>query len=424
MFNDKNTHYIKHVAELGNNLEIVVQQDIRDKAGQQLLPRGARLDEKALDALTGRELAQPLDYSIRVGDPIAGARLATMFKRLIEESATLLPHVLRRANHFDLLAGIAHGLKFNPTVAGKLTLLEKRMPKVMRHSLEVATNALSLGMLLNLAEDDIQKLLTVGLLHDIGDLHLDPEIFLPEHTLTHDDWRQIHAHPVIAFLLFKPLADYHPAITQPILEHHERMDGSGYPRGIKGEAIGKLGKIAAVAETVTSILTKDSTDHLEVVLRLLNKKLDPTVIGALTKDLGRLPKSASKAAQEPPAELFAPDMVLIQLLENWDALSDSLNAIKPDLFPSLFARMKEIKKWAYQAGVFTEGDMRELLMSDPETRYEMHSMIREILYQLNYALRETERLGKQTDGVIPPEATEALRQWLDYVASVNDKLQA
>jgi HD-GYP domain-containing protein (c-di-GMP phosphodiesterase class II) len=423
VYNDKNSHYLKHVAELGDMIDILVREDIRDKAGKPLLAKGARIDGGSFEVLAGQELAQPLDYSIRVVDPINGPRLAGLFKRLMEESEILLPHILRRANHFDALAGIVYGVKLNAALANKLTVLEKRMPKLMRHSLEVATNALSLAALLELGEDDIQKLLLIGLLHDMGDLHLAPEIFAPDHALSHEEWRQIHAHPIIAFLLLKPFPEYHPAISQPILEHHERMDGSGYPRGVKGEAIGKLGKIAAVSETVTSILTKDSTDHLEVVLRLLNKKLDPTVVGALSKDLSRLPKNALKTDEEPPADLFFPEMVLIQLLENWDVLSNALNAVKPDLFPSLFARMKEIKKWAYQAGVFTEGDMRDLLMSDPETRYEMHSMIREILYQLNYALREAENLDQQADGAIPPEVAESLRQWLDYVASVNEKLQ-
>ena len=86
-----------------------------------------------------------------------------------------------------------------------------------------------------------------ALLHDIGNMGIPDSILLKPGPLTDDEWVIMKKHPVYAFELLSPIAYLRPALEIPY-SHHEKWDGTGYPRGLRGEQIPKAARIFAVAD--------------------------------------------------------------------------------------------------------------------------------------------------------------------------------
>ena len=98
---------------------------------------------------------------------------------------------------------------------------------------------------------------TAGLLHDIGRFGLSDRVMEKGRTLTEQDWETIRRHPELGADMLRDLGIYGP-VAEIVRAHHERVDGRGYPDGLKGDEIPELAKIVAVAETYDT-LTADDT---------------------------------------------------------------------------------------------------------------------------------------------------------------------
>lgn len=119
--------------------------------------------------------------------------------------------------------------------------------------------ALILAIKSRLPERDLANVAAAGMLHDIGELHIDPALLRPGHPLDPDAMRHVYAHPMTAYLILQTYPMFHPEISTAVFEHHERLDGSGYPRGLKGEEIGRLGQILMLAEAVNALFERAGT---------------------------------------------------------------------------------------------------------------------------------------------------------------------
>ena len=103
------------------------------------------------------------------------------------------------------------------------------------------------------ARADVRDAAAAGLLHDLGMLHIAPDLLDSEERLSGDELRPVYVHPLTSSMLVDRFADYSKEVVRAIVEHHERLDGSGYPRGLAGDAISPLGRVLALAEVVTAM---------------------------------------------------------------------------------------------------------------------------------------------------------------------------
>ena len=101
---------------------------------------------------------------------------------------------------------------------------------------------------LGLPEHKIEELRSVGLLHDIGKIALDENILNKPGKLTDEEWKEIKRHPEIGYRILSTVNDM-SEMAEYVLAHHERWDGKGYPRGLKGEEIPFASRIIAIADT-------------------------------------------------------------------------------------------------------------------------------------------------------------------------------
>ncbi|GEM_PF-6616880 len=127
-------------------------------------------------------------------------------------------------------------------------VLEVRDPYTAGHSIRVAAFSLVVARGLGLDERQMAILEHGAALHDVGKIAIRREVLNKGGVLTDDEFEHIKMHPVIAREILEPVAEFAP-VLEVVYHHHERIDGRGYPSGLKGDEIPLLAQIVAVADT-------------------------------------------------------------------------------------------------------------------------------------------------------------------------------
>ncbi len=177
----------------------------------------------------------------------------------------------------------------SPSMRGKTinvimrTLYEKNK-REERHSHRVSLLCKSIGEALNLTEGKIEELKMVGLLHDIGKTALDDKVLNKPGKLTDDEWKEIKRHPEIGYRILSTVNDM-ADLANHVLYHHERWNGQGYPKGLKGDEIPFVSRIISIADAydaMTSDRSYRSALPKEAVIAELEKnsgvQFDPELV--------------------------------------------------------------------------------------------------------------------------------------------------
>ncbi len=130
--------------------------------------------------------------------------------------------------------------------------LEKRDPYTAGHQHQVAKLARAIAREMNLPRQIVEGIYMGGLIHDIGKIYVPAEILSRPGRLSEAEFNLIKAHPQVGYDIVKGIEFPWP-VTQMILQHHERLDGSGYPQGLKDGDIALEAKILAVADVVEAM---------------------------------------------------------------------------------------------------------------------------------------------------------------------------
>ena len=138
------------------------------------------------------------------------------------------------------------------TVHALASAVEMRDPYTAGHQRRVTQLAYSIAEEMGLSEDRIEGIHVAGLIHDIGKINLPAEILSKPGLLSDSEFALIKAHPQVGHDILKEI-DFPWPVVQIVLQHHERMDGSGYPQGLKGEEILLEARILGVADVVEAM---------------------------------------------------------------------------------------------------------------------------------------------------------------------------
>lgn len=130
--------------------------------------------------------------------------------------------------------------------------LEAKDFRLRRHSDRVAGYALQLGKKLNLSDEDNALLHHGSILHDIGNIGIADSILLKPSGLSDWEFEEVRLHPIIGETICRPLASLAPVLPL-IRSHHEKLDGSGYPDALKGDAIPLLVRILSVVDVYDTL---------------------------------------------------------------------------------------------------------------------------------------------------------------------------
>ncbi|WP_237562795.1 HD-GYP domain-containing protein [Bacillus dakarensis] len=135
--------------------------------------------------------------------------------------------------------------------------LDSRDPYTLNHSENVAKYAVQIAEKMGLPKASCEILRKGSLLHDTGKIGIQEHVLMKNGKLTDEEYEIIKSHPTIGFNMVKHISDFHSnGVLDIILYHHERYDGKGYAKGLKGEQIPLFARIVAVADTFDAMTSK------------------------------------------------------------------------------------------------------------------------------------------------------------------------
>lgn len=149
----------------------------------------------------------------------------------------------------------------NDSILDEIKKFKSENKYTYSHSVNVALYSLLIGKWIGLHEDEMKKVVKSGLLHDIGKYKIAPEIINKKGKLTKREFEIIKTHSVIGYEMSEFIPDIDEDVRQAILSHHEREDGSGYPRGLKGQEISLYAKILAIADVYDALTSERVYKH-------------------------------------------------------------------------------------------------------------------------------------------------------------------
>ncbi len=136
---------------------------------------------------------------------------------------------------------------YDATIEGWSRALDLRDKETEGHTQRVTEMTLKLARAAGMSAEELTHVRRGALLHDIGKMGIPDAILLKPDKLTDEEWAVMRRHPTLAYDMLSPIAYLRPALDIPYC-HHEKWDGSGYPRGLKGEAIPLAARLFAVAD--------------------------------------------------------------------------------------------------------------------------------------------------------------------------------
>jgi len=180
-------------------------------------------------------------------------------------------------------------LAYDATIEGWSRALDLRDKETEGHTQRVTEMTIRLARMMGLSEAEIVQIHRGALLHDIGKMGIPDNILLKPGPLTPDEWEIMRKHPTYAYEMLSPIAYLRPALDIPYC-HHEKWDGTGYPRGLKGEQIPLAARIFAVAD-VWDALSSDrpyraavpKDEVLAYIRAESGKHFDPRVVEVFLK---------------------------------------------------------------------------------------------------------------------------------------------
>jgi HD-GYP domain-containing protein (c-di-GMP phosphodiesterase class II) len=200
------------------------------------------------------------------------------------------------------------------TIYAFVRAIDARDPYTARHSEKVAAYAVQLARAVGLPASDCERIHLAGLLHDVGKVGLERSILHKPGKLSDAEWEQVRAHPALSAHIIGGVTRF-ASFLPGVREHHERIDGTGYPDGLTGEEISVDARILAIADAYDAMTSDRSyraaLRHAEAVARLVDgagTQFDATFVDAFAA----LALETADDALVPLLDFSAPAMALIR----------------------------------------------------------------------------------------------------------------
>jgi putative nucleotidyltransferase with HDIG domain len=168
-------------------------------------------------------------------------------------------------------------------------IVESRDPYTAGHQKRVAKLAVAIAGEMGLSEEKIDLIRMGSLIHDIGKIYIPSEILTKPARLGDLEFSMIKSHPTVGYNILNKV-DFIPVIVDIVYQHHERIDGSGYPLGISGDKIFLESRIVAVADTVEAMASnrpyrpaRGTSVALNEIKKQRGTALDAEVVDACLK---------------------------------------------------------------------------------------------------------------------------------------------
>lgn len=421
-FADGDSHYLRAITDMADRRTVVTQEALYNDRGIKLVDKGARVDSRLYDRLVKHKLRGSIDEHLAMDDMVSVQSIVQLAASQCEHDtlAYLLVHTLDGMTAEKLLAPV-RALLLPPSLAFKLTVMREQHPALFEHSVRMMLAAVYLGIKSGWSDRECVPLATAALLHDIGVLHMDPVWHDPANKMTAVGRQQLMAHPITAMLIIRGQNMFPRVVEQAVLEHHECMDGSGYPRGLQGDQISLMGQILMVAEVVAAFFEKYANEaaaqRLSLTLRLNHRKFPAALIACLLPVLQI--RAVQTDVQVTPADVERLIEQLSTAFGDWDTRRAGLSpeAAESEACAFVEQRLSALQKTLFEAGSHPQQQAEALqyLQGDEQGLAELALLGREALWQLQGIVDATHSRWLTLEHS-PQAGDQAVVQWRDACA--------
>lgn len=178
---------------------------------------------------------------------------------------------------------------YETTLFALVAALDAREHEVQAHSQRVSMYTVTLAREIGIEGEELDDIRRGALLHDIGKIGISDSILLKPGKLTEEEWKEMKKHPYIGYKILEGIKFLEGA-AEIVYAHHERFDGTGYPRGLKGEEIPIGARLFAVSD-ILDAMTSDRPYRKALpfdaardeIVRCSGTQFDPEVVGVFLK---------------------------------------------------------------------------------------------------------------------------------------------
>jgi diguanylate cyclase (GGDEF)-like protein/PAS domain S-box-containing protein len=210
------------------------------------------------------------------------------------EEAQSLTEVLKNAEDFMYKRKMLESPSVrNATINTIIKTLYEKNSREEAHSKRVSELSARIGYAISLSESEINKLRTTGLLHDIGKILVPDAVLEKPSKLTEEEWAEIKRHPETGYRILNGSAEL-IELAETVLQHHERWDGTGYPKGLSSEDIQIYARIIAIADAYDAMTSKrpyrdemSPEAAIAELKRCADVQFDPKIVNSLDETVFR-----------------------------------------------------------------------------------------------------------------------------------------
>ncbi|MBL8336959.1 MAG: HD domain-containing phosphohydrolase [Rhodoferax sp.] len=388
--NHVNTHVLNAILDAAQGRAIVASRDIFDERGIKLLAHHMPITPVLQQRLLSMPLKHPLETSLRFEAGPDKNQLRRAFAKLMDSGHALVAPLRSWARDID--AQIT-SLPLDPVGHFLLSTVQANSPQAFDHAIQAMALAGAMALRARGNPGDVRLAMLAGLLHDIGELYLDPALIGAGDVLDLPRFAQMAVHPQRGEQLLASLGHYPGALTRAIGEHHERLDGSGYPARLTGDKLSPLGRLLCIVEATLGMLALPGTGWIRAsfALRVIPGEFDAHLLGLVAgaaADAARGGEQVDIAARDQAwAGLADAGRRMQAALALARALSASSRPRVRDaaeaaarLLERLRAGWNDMGLWA---GASVEGvNLLEVAMADEELHYRLGRLERNCLWHV------------------------------------------
>lgn len=253
---DIHKSYLKHLNDFAKEHGVTICEDICNEHGAVIITKGRQFDADLSEKISNHTLKVPLEQCIKLNRRFDGAALLHVYQHAFQSH----PDINLFHQRWDLQKPLKRACRFYhefPLVVQKITILKAVMPRLFKQAIYSAYISLAIAKQLGAPEEECSAAFLAGLVHDIGILHLESSLVTTKGEYTPEQWHAMQRHTLIGHDILKSIEHMPSVIAKAVLEHHERVDGSGYPFSKKGLELSVMGQIVGMADTCIALYRRE-----------------------------------------------------------------------------------------------------------------------------------------------------------------------
>lgn len=247
--------YTKHLTNIRNTNTVVATADICNAQGQLLVPTGAKIDEVATSRIVKFKLLKPIEECVAIDNDLDAKRLKIKMMEYVFADP-FLAEINMLNDVSSLLQRCCEAYERYPLLRQKMTVMSIELKRTFQNALFSSWLSVLLSSRYWPDERYAHCAFIAALTHDIGLMHISPDILLKEKDLTTNEIKQIHAHPIIGYRILTGIGSLPTAISEGVKEHHENTDGTGFPAGKSGKDFNEFGRLINLLDNAFGVYEK------------------------------------------------------------------------------------------------------------------------------------------------------------------------